>query len=78
MGSLSEEVAEQPGLKGFVNSLFRHTSTNDRDNTAAEEAPQDNDGEEELVDKDAQAGVQRVQAAAQIWTKWQMIGAYVW
>jgi hypothetical protein len=29
------------------------------------------------VDRDAQDGVQKIEAAAQVWSKWTMVAAYV-
>jgi hypothetical protein len=29
------------------------------------------------LEKDAQGGVQKIEAAAQVWTKWHMVAAYV-
>ena len=33
--------------------------------------------DEEQLSSDAQAGVRAVEAAATVWTKWHLIGAYV-
>jgi hypothetical protein len=38
---------------------------------------QDNDSDDELVHRDAQAGVQKMEATTQVWTKKHLIAAYV-
>ena len=39
---------------------------------------QDSDNEDELVHKDMQRGVQKMEALAQVWPKWALYATYAW
>ena len=39
---------------------------------------EDSDNEEELVHKDMQHGVQKMEAMAQVWPKWALYATYAW
>lgn len=71
-----EESHEKHGLKKKVEAIFKSTSNNDGRVIGAEYKAPGRD-EEEPLEKDAQAGVQGVQATTTVWHKWHMIAAYV-
>lgn len=41
-------------------------------------AAEDSDDNEELVHKDMQTGVQKIEGMAQVWPKWALYFTYVW
>ncbi|KAL2408009.1 MFS siderochrome iron transporter 1 [Exophiala dermatitidis] len=76
----SDETVEKPrGLKSKIEAFFKPAPGVDTRDIAAEERAVA-DSEDEPVEKDAQAGVQRIQAAAQVWTTWHLIAAhfFIW
>lgn len=58
--SVSPSAESPNGKEGGVFSNEQHVPTN----------------ETEMISSDAQAGVQAVEAAAQVWTKWHLMAAY--
>lgn len=80
MVSLTDKRPDKLGFKARFESFFDTTSkivnTSDRRNPVDEEST--NQPDEALVSQDAQAGVQRVQATATVWTRSHLIGAHIW
>ncbi|KAJ9628433.1 hypothetical protein H2204_009270 [Knufia peltigerae] len=79
MVSLTDKRPDKLGFKARFESFFDTTSkivnTSDRRNPVDEEST--NQPDEALVSQDAQAGVQRVQATATVWTRSHLIGAHI-
>ena len=79
--ALETEKSETP--TGSNDASLENASSHDHSKEAiAHSQPrsvtaQDNDSDDELVHRDAQAGVQKMEATTQVWTRKHLIAAYV-
>jgi hypothetical protein len=79
--ALETEKSETP--TGSNDASLENASSHDHSKEAIEHSQprsvtaQDNDSDDELVHRDAQAGVQKMEATTQVWTKKHLIAAYV-
>jgi hypothetical protein len=81
--ALETEKSEVQANAGSTDTGLENASSHEHSKEAtAHSQPrsvtaQDNDSDDELVHRDAQAGVQKMEATTQVWTKKHLIAAYV-
>lgn len=80
MASSTDERPEKPSLKQKLENIFSGPSQLIETKGSRNNVDEGNshDPETAAVSPDAQAGVQRIQAATTVWTKTHLIGAHVW
>lgn len=78
MSTLLEKTSETPGEAGKTERQFRTASNNVDSNDGRDfvGGERNYEPDEETLSKDAQAGVQKMQAATTVWSKWHLITAY--
>ena len=81
--ALETEKSEAHAISGSNDASLENASSHEHSKEATTHAQprsvtaQDNDSDDELVHRDAQAGVQKMEATTQVWTKNHLIAAYV-
>jgi len=81
--ALETEKSEAQVNTSSNNAGLENASTHDHSKEATTHtqprsvSAQDTDSDDELVHKDAQAGVQKMEATTQVWSKKHLIAAYV-
>jgi hypothetical protein len=78
MGSFSKPRSDDVVLRenGTTTSTPSSVTNNGKDNGIFSHEQAVPPAETETISKDAQGGVQAVEAAAQVWTKWHLAAAY--
>ena len=81
--ALETEKSESQATTASHDASLENASSHEHSKEATTHAQprsvtaQDNDSDDELVHRDAQAGVQKMEATTQVWTKKHLIAAYV-